>query len=222
MRKEDKLYCVYMHRNKVNGKVYIGRTSQNLNRRWRNGDGYKNCSLFWEAIQKYGWDSFEHIIIASNLSLEEADQMEKDTIEKFNAMDEKCGYNIREGGLVAKISEETKKKLSEAHLGKTLSEETKTKISESLKGESNPFWNKHHTDETKAKISKIHKGKKIPKEVRKRMSESHFKPVRCVETGKEYPSIKEAARQLNLHEQNINACCKGRVKTTGGLHFEYV
>ena len=33
-------YCVYMHTNKTNGKVYVGLTSMELKERWRDGKGY--------------------------------------------------------------------------------------------------------------------------------------------------------------------------------------
>ena len=60
-------YTVYMHKNKINGKVYIGITSQQpVKRRWRKGSCYKNCNKFYKAIQKYGWNNFEHIILFEN------------------------------------------------------------------------------------------------------------------------------------------------------------
>mgnify|MGYP002658749408 CR=1 FL=1 len=56
-------YCVYKHTNKINGKVYIGQSS-NIKERWsRKGTCYKGCTYFYNAIQKYGWDNFEHIIL---------------------------------------------------------------------------------------------------------------------------------------------------------------
>ena len=52
-----------------------------------------------------------------------------------------------------KRSEETKRKLSEAHKGKKLSDETKKKLSEANKGEKNKFYGRKHSEETKKKIS---------------------------------------------------------------------
>ena len=57
---------IYLHRNKINNKVYIGQTIQSPEERWKNGNGYKGCYYFYNAIQKYGWDNFEHIILEQN------------------------------------------------------------------------------------------------------------------------------------------------------------
>ena len=46
-----------------NGKFYCGYTSQTLQRRWDNGNGYKKCPLVYKAIQKYGWDNITKKLI---------------------------------------------------------------------------------------------------------------------------------------------------------------
>ena len=56
------------------------------------------------------------------------------------------------------LSEETRKKISEARKGRTFSEEHRQKISESLSGEKNPLFGKHHSEETRKKMSKTRKG----------------------------------------------------------------
>ena len=89
-------YKIYIHRNKINGKVYIGQTKQPLKSRWNNGYGYKQCTKFWNAIQKYGWDNFEHKLIEDNLTLDEANRKEQYYIQKYNSIDN--GYNISIGG----------------------------------------------------------------------------------------------------------------------------
>ena len=63
------------------------------------------------------------------------------------------------------ISEETRKKLSEANKGKQLSEETRKKLSEAQKG-------KHHSAESKKKISDAQKGKPKSEETKKKMSDA--------------------------------------------------
>lgn len=116
----DKKWCVYIHTNKINGKKYIGITSRKPNVRWgKDGKGYKE-GKFRYAIQKYGWNNFEHEIVASNLTKEEADNMEVELIEKFNTRDDKYGYNMAVGGNSSAgftHTEETKLKCSLAHKG---------------------------------------------------------------------------------------------------------
>lgn len=93
------MWIIYAHINTVNGKRYIGQTKQIPNSRWRNGEGYKGSPYFYRAIQKYGWDNFEHQIIENNISTqEEANLKEKYWINIFQSNNEKYGYNLGAGG----------------------------------------------------------------------------------------------------------------------------
>lgn len=53
-------------------------------------------------------------------------------------------------------------------------------------------------------------------------AERSSKPVRLIETGEIYSSVKECARRNNLDSGNISACCNGNRKSHRGLHFEWV
>ena len=109
-----KNYCIYMHKNKINSKIYIGQ-SCNLNVRWH-PISYKDCSYFYNAIQKYGWDNFEHIILEDSLSIEEADQKEKYYIEKYNTLNRDYGYNLKSGGNNGYVlSAETRQKIKKSN-----------------------------------------------------------------------------------------------------------
>lgn len=174
-------YCVYIHINKINGKKYIGQTinGKNPNKRWDNGNGYKSSSIFWKAIQKYGWDNFEHDVVASNLTKEEADNFEKLLIKKLDTTNSDNGYNIEPGGSSNKaMSEHTKNKLRELRIGeknpmygvrltkenngmygKCHSDETKNKISNAIRGEKNYNYGKKMSNEQKQKISNSKMGK---------------------------------------------------------------
>lgn len=95
---ENGEYCVYCHENKTNGKKYIGQTRLNPKNRWGSrGHRYKQCTKFYEAIKKYGWDGFEHYIVAEHLTKEEADNFERLLISKLGTNGDN-GYNIQDGG----------------------------------------------------------------------------------------------------------------------------
>lgn len=112
---EDRKYCVYMHKNKTNGKVYIGITSKNVNSRWRNGGGYEN-QYFGLAIRKYGWNNFEHIILDKNLNRVEATEKEIELISFYKSNQKEYGYNITNGGdNEITFTEDIKRKISIAN-----------------------------------------------------------------------------------------------------------
>ena len=91
----SKNYKIYMHKNKINGKIYIEKTKRSLNARWKsNGEGYKTSPHMWNAIQKYGWDNFEHEILYENLSQAEGADKEQELIKKYRSNNEQFGYNI--------------------------------------------------------------------------------------------------------------------------------
>lgn len=94
----EKAYCVYKHTNISNGKVYIGITSQQPEKRWKNGYGYEGNEYFYRAIQKYGWDGFEHEIISDGLTKEQACSIEIELIEVYDSTNPEKGYNFSSGG----------------------------------------------------------------------------------------------------------------------------
>lgn len=150
-------WCVYKHTNKNNGKVYIGKTCHRPEHRWNNGLGYKYQRHFWNAINKYGWDGFEHDIIASGLNAKEAKQLEINKIAEYGSMDPNKGYNQTAGGegmLGWHHTEESLAKIKMSNHTRTISEETKQKHRENnlrrIKetGKVN-FKGKHHSEETK-------------------------------------------------------------------------
>jgi group I intron endonuclease len=194
-----------MHKNKINGKVYIGKTCRKPEYRWAHGKGYLSQPVFGNAIKKYGWDGFEHIIIADGLSQEDAKKMEIDLISQYKSTNRNHGYNMTEGGegwLGCKHSEEWRRKLIEYNKTRVLGPEfiqrqRESHIGKGL-GKDNPFYGKKHTDETKRKISEANKGrlsgennpfygKKHSEESRRKISEARKgtkMPPRSTETRK--------------------------------------
>ena len=192
-----------------NGKVYIGITSRRPKARWVCGNGYIKNEHFYRAIQKYGWENIEHIIVEQNLSKNDAAELEIKLIKEYKSNDYKFGYNMSSGGEFGGsgviVSQETRAKLSQKRKGRKMPEYVKNKISESLKGH-------YISEETKKKISQSLKAKN---------KNGNEKPVYCFETDKTYRSLSDAGKELNIKPCYISSVCKGKNKTVKGLHFKF-
>ena len=111
----DKRYKIYMYENLINHKKYIGQTCLTLSQRaGKQGNRYKNCDYFYKAILKYGWNNFKSSILASNLTLEEANLKEQYFINLYQTKNHLYGYNLRDAGSQGRLSKETKLKISKA------------------------------------------------------------------------------------------------------------
>lgn len=190
-------YIVYIH-TFPNRKKYVGITSQEINRRWRNGKGYEGQPVY-EAIKKYGWNNIKHEILFTNLTKEEAETKEKELIKEFGTKSHENGYNIENGGNATKqLSEETKNKISKAKVGK-------------YAGDKHWNYGNHWSKETKNKIREA------------RMKNNNGKNIICIETGIIYQSGAEAQRQTGINSSSIRKCCKKKCSynTAGGYHWSY-
>ena len=204
-----------MHTNLTNNKVYVGITCRNVQERWQNGLGYKKDQpVFYNAIQKYGWDNFQHEILFSGLTKEEACNKEVELIALYDSTNPKTGYNISFGGEIG-------------NLGLVMSEEVRKRMSESTKGEKNPMFGKHHTVEAREKIGKNRyypKGEEHPSyglPTPEYLIAPLLKPV--IQLDKEggfiaeYPSIREAARCTQISNSKISLCCNKKRQSAGGF-----
>lgn len=95
--------------------MYVGITGKGATHRW--GKGYRHCVKMNNAIKKYGWNGFDHRVLVDNITKEEAEEIEKNLIEDLMLQDDQYGYNIANGGSAPMMTEETKKKISEANKG---------------------------------------------------------------------------------------------------------
>lgn len=88
-------YSVYIHAF-PDGKYYIGLTKQKPEVRWGfNGWGYHNQPVY-KAIEKFGWIDIKHDVVATDLDMYEAQELEKSLIEKYDSINN--GYNVSTGG----------------------------------------------------------------------------------------------------------------------------
>lgn len=219
-----KKYCVYCHTNKINGKKYIGITSQKPQYRWKNGQGYRNNEYFFRAIEKYGWHNFTHEILYTDLSKEDAECIEVKLIAEYKTTDNQNGYNIEAGGNATKeVAESTRAKISEALKGHSCTEETKKKISERNSGKPSPRKGIKMSAEQIEKNRLSHMGQ-TPWNKGKTWSEKDKpkfggKAVKCVELNEVFGSAHEAGRALEIDFSSICKCVKGKAKTVGGYHW---
>src|ERR1035437_9726848 len=144
---------IYVITNSINDKVYVGQTWQSIKDRWDSSRGYKGCHHFYNVIKKYGKEKFNYTILVTTDNRITADYLETFWINVYDSTNRDFGYNLRSGGSHGKHSEETKRKLSEAHKGTKASDETKKKMSESHIGLNTWIKNSILSDNHKKKIS---------------------------------------------------------------------
>jgi predicted GIY-YIG superfamily endonuclease len=220
---QENNYTVYMHVC-PNDKKYIGITKLKPNERWKNGKSYKNCVLFNRAIQKYKWENIKHVILYQGLTKEEAESKEIELIAYYKTNKKEYGYNIENGGHVNCVSEETKKKISEATKKAMQRPEVKRNMSIAQHNRISPLKGRKLSNEHKKKLSIAHQGKghKQSKEAIEKMIKNNTrkKKIICIETNQIFESLHEADRQTNIDYRNIQRSCKNG-KIAGGYHWEY-
>lgn len=161
--------CVYVARNVVNGKGYTGFTFDLEHRKTTHRKDAENGSMlaFHCAIRKYGWDAFEWSVVY------EDDDNDREWMgwweSKFiRELGTKVpnGYNMTDGGDGGDASsgltrsEEEKQQIREKLLGHSVSEETRRKLSEAHLGVPNyKLRGRNHSDEAKRKMSAFRLGK---------------------------------------------------------------
>lgn len=195
---------IYLHRNKVNEKVYVGQSAGQPEKRWNSGSGYNSknkCGTpFSNAIKKYGWDGFDHIIVCECYSREELDSEEVAFISLFHSNERTFGYNLAPGGRGSsgyKVSEETKQKIREARPRQApLSEEGRRRIQIASS-------KRRHTEEEKQKIRVANIGRVFTVEAKekmrqarlgKKLSDATIKKLREINTGRKHT---EEAKEKN-------------------------
>ena len=207
--------CIYIWRNKVNGKQYVGqaknfrqRTKEHKRVSFNENQKYDYNVPLHCAIRKYGIKNFEVCILEFNLNdYGEMNQKEIYYIEKFDTLANKKGYNVANGG-----------KNTNKFAGKTEEEmrEISKKMSEAMKGENNPNYGKKLSEETKRKISEAKKGEK-----------SYMLGSLIVQVDKLTNKIVNVKYnfefvEIGFNSGNISSCCKGKLKTHKGYRWFYL
>lgn len=209
--KEGNSYFVYMHVF-PNDKVYIGITSQDPpEKRWLDsGIGYKPQPRMWRAIQKYGWQNVEHIIIARYVNIETAKNMEIDLISLYDSTNKEHGYNASPGGWI--MGEESKKKLSESCMGRKLTDEHKEKLRLANVG-------RRPSDKAIERLREYNRTRDYSKMVQPNEMPVLQYDVETASFVREYKSINRAAFGTGLDVRNIAECVAEKTGQVGGYVF---
>ena len=167
---------IYKIENLVNGKSYIGQSSD-INDRWRRHrsdlfrDGHENTHL-QRAYNKYGEENFKYFI------LEEIEDIDSPFLLKSILEEREQHYiNLYDWDNLYNMCP-----VSGSPLGIKRSLEFCKNMSERMKGENHPMYGirgkdchnygKQHSEETKKKISEANKGKTRSEETKKKIGEA--------------------------------------------------
>lgn len=230
---QDKKWTVYKHTS-PSGKVYIGITSKDPKYRWSNGKGYRN-TYFANAIKKYGWDNIEHEILFTDLNENDAKEMEKELIAKYNSNNRKYGYNMTKGGNGTLGIKRSKKQVQ--HLKDLLS---KTVYQRDLNGNLIKEWESIREIHrilgyARSNITQCCKGKtyqaygflwSYDKDcIRHKEKRKNCKIVYQYDLDgnfiKEWGSLIEIQEVLGYLKANISHCCLGKYQSAYGFIWSY-
>ncbi len=211
---------IYMIRNKINEKIYIGQTTRPIEVRLEEHRTGKNsgCVAIYNAVKKYGWENLEKDWY--ECPNEDLNFDEEILVREMGTLSPN-GYNLKEGGgSRGRDSEETKQKKREAHLGKTHNEETKLKQRESSLG-------KPKSDEHIRNMRKPKSEKSKQKNRETHLGDNNHNSKRVYQYDLEgnllgsFASAGEAGRHLEKDGSNINACARGAqgYKTAHGFKW---
>ena len=189
---------IYLRTNKINGKKYIGQvTTKRFKARqnkWNNLNLPYAGNVINNARKKYGIESFGFEIL-KECEDEELNKWEMYYIKELNTK-VPYGYNMTDGG--------------DGTSGCTVSEETKRKISEANKGKTTWLKGKHHSEETKQKISKGKKGNKLSEEHKRKISKGNKGKKRSEETRKKLSETRKGNKLSEEIKQKISEAQKGK------------
>ena len=158
------MFYIYLVTNKVNGKVYVGKTSRSVAERWENhvkASRSKRAGYFWRAIRRHGRDAFSVDCIAQTEHEKHANWLESLYIGVSKSYLPEIGYNSTMGGDGVPLTSAARL----AHREKMASKEVRQRMSAVKKGEKNPGFGKRgeenprfgmrHSDATKQRISRV-------------------------------------------------------------------
>jgi len=219
---------IYMYTS-PSGKQYIGQT---VNEHRRKSD-HKLCNQrtpFHYAVKKYGYDNFVYEILHKNISTKnELNRLEYEEIQKQNTL-YPLGYNLRAGGGQSTLHKSTLEKLGRAVLcvetGKVFTSTNQAAIWATGKPDGSAIrrvcceanrngykCNSAYGYTWEYLDAPIQNGHKRPAKT--------WTAVVCVETGKTYRSMRQAAKCMSKKggSQQISSVINNPDRTAYGYHW---
>jgi group I intron endonuclease len=230
---------IYVIENLESGKKYVGQTTRSVEQRFKEHcKSFSGCLMLKNAIQKYGHNCFSvKTIWEGECSQQELNKLEIHYIEQFNTV-YPSGYNLTYGGEGGKLSDETRKKISEASIKKyqerpelrivdksKYTPEVRKKMSEaSIKkyqerpelrdiGKQNK--SSKRTPEQVEKMKKAWEKRKIQPQFKETMSKSmekYFKRVYCFDKQgvliKTFESLAEISKEPNFSKGGVSSAIR--------------
>lgn len=208
---------IYAITNTLNGKVYIGKTSGLVNKRWNQHLKLlrKNLHInshLQNAWNLYGESTFLIEELATAESAQQLNELEIETIKLYKSSDIQYGYNMSFGGDGGRLTNKVYKKMSINRIGRKLSEQHKRNISSALKGREITW---------KDKISASNKGMKPSSLAVQKSKEKFTGSTLSLETKRRISiSVRDAYNKMPtefrlLKNEKISKAQKG--KLAGGI-----
>jgi len=179
---------IYGLRNKINGKWYIGQ-SADIEKRWLRAYKRLDCKKqrkIYAALQKYGYDNFDKIVLEKCL-VDHLDDREEHWVKHYDCVEN--GYNCTEGGRGGNLSAETRRLMSNAQKIKPTTEKM-------ILSHKNRLGTKA-TDETRRKMSLSHTGKKLSEMQKEKIGFAHRGMKRKEGSGK---NISESLKDRTIYK----------------------
>lgn len=226
---EEVLYSVYRHIS-PSGKVYVGITCQPVEHRWNHGKGYMNLkkTIFKSTIIKYGWDNIKHEVLFTELPEWRAKRLEVSLIRHYKNLG--ISLNVTDGGdgchgvtpwnKGIKVPYEKSNKLKGGHL----TEEHKKKLSDAHKGK-HPKGHKW-TIEQREKLMSQMVNRRHTEDTKRKISQNSAKAKEVLEFDsfgkiiKVFNSAADVGKYYNIDRGWVARACRNRVMCCGHL-FSY-
>lgn len=93
-----KTHALYIHVRRATGQCYIGITEQRVMDRWTKGNNYRQQRRFGSVLRKYGWDAFDHHVLAFGDSRAALERAEVRAIRLAGGHRSRYTYNLSPGG----------------------------------------------------------------------------------------------------------------------------